>query len=266
MNNYSLSNVSSNNYYYTNNNTISYNDDSKKDNYIIWNSSNLPYTQTSLLYSSYFANASSWYKTSDNNYYENFYIYKWNYSYEYYNAFFKSDITDKQTTKLYTTFKNVNYYSSYIGNLCKENNSIYFESMPHTNQTYTNLLIPYIQKDDANRTIINTYIENSNDKITNLNLAIPVITNSGSVISSNTKILTYSKGPNVIVDNGYGRPPIISKEQIDNNIISVPVVCDTVYPAYLASIEDFNKYGSDNAIRCSYAKLCGYSWSDMGCN
>lgn len=75
----------------------------------------------------------------------------------------------------------------------------------------------------------------------------------------------FYNGPTIIINTHYERPLAITKNDIDSGS-NIPVVCDTIYPAYLASIEDTNTYGADNAIRCSYAKLCGYSWSDMGCN
>jgi hypothetical protein len=41
---------------------------------------------------------------------------------------------------------------------------------------------------------------------------------------------------------------------------NVPVACDVVYPVYL-SIQD----GDKNKFRCAYAKTCGITWTDAGC-
>jgi hypothetical protein len=41
---------------------------------------------------------------------------------------------------------------------------------------------------------------------------------------------------------------------------TVPVACDMVYPVYL-SVQD----GDSNKFRCAYAKACGVTWTEAGC-
>ena len=50
----------------------------------------------------------------------------------------------------------------------------------------------------------------------------------------------------------------------------VPVMCDRVYPKYMA-IEDLewakeNKIDKLNTFRCAYAKTCNIPWTEAGCN
>lgn len=40
----------------------------------------------------------------------------------------------------------------------------------------------------------------------------------------------------------------------------VPVACDVVYPVYLSVLD-----GDKNKFRCAYAKSCGITWTDAGC-
>lgn len=51
---------------------------------------------------------------------------------------------------------------------------------------------------------------------------------------------------------------------------AVPVMCDRVYPKYMA-IEDLewakeNKIDKLNTFRCAYAKTCNIPWTEAGCN
>lgn len=44
---------------------------------------------------------------------------------------------------------------------------------------------------------------------------------------------------------------------------NIPLVCDRMYPAFLAHMDDKND--SKNKLRCAYSKICGVTWSDMNC-
>jgi len=50
---------------------------------------------------------------------------------------------------------------------------------------------------------------------------------------------------------------------------AVPLLCDKVYPNFLASQDnEYNKKNpskSPNPYRCTYSKVCGVSWSDLNC-
>jgi len=65
-------------------------------------------------------------------------------------------------------------------------------------------------------------------------------------------------------------PLSITKQEAydkDNNK-TIPLVCDTIYPLYMAYVD--NKYNGsndpNNTYRCKYANLCGVPWSDMQCD
>ena len=239
-----------NNYYYDNDtknySNITYNSyNDNNDPYIMWN-----YNKNSSPATEYLANGAI----------ENYYVYKWNYddiNYDTYKNLFKSGSIDNiQRLNVYTS--NIGKTDALIiGELIMENNNIYFKGIENT--TSDNFIFLNIKEDANNNKIVDSYIQKvtstSTSTITNIDLA--------------TRTL-FSTGPKILVDNGKGRPVSISQNYINNpsNDLNknIPVVCDTVYPAYLASIEDEEAYGADNTIRCSYAKLCGYSWSDMGCN
>ena len=48
-----------------------------------------------------------------------------------------------------------------------------------------------------------------------------------------------------------------------NGSKNIPLVCDRMYPAFLAHMDDKND--SKNKLRCAYSKICGVTWSDMNC-
>jgi len=50
-------------------------------------------------------------------------------------------------------------------------------------------------------------------------------------------------------------------DKIDTKSNVVPLVCDQVYPYYLANIDG----NHDNKFRCAYSKICGAPWSDLNC-
>lgn len=50
----------------------------------------------------------------------------------------------------------------------------------------------------------------------------------------------------------------------------LPIVCDTVYPDYLADldrqyVEDHPEVKENNIFRCEYAKKCGVTWTGLNC-
>jgi len=253
---------------YSNINTSSITD--KFDPYITWNAKNKTQAQKTADYE--LTNLDSITGTKGNSgaiYYENYYVLKWytgnNINYNYYKSLF-DDTINKRDVYVYigagTSTEQKNIISNYIkiGFIKKEDNNIFFESIPKKKiSSETNafsalsgtseFLISYYNKiPDFQNYMIQSYIA------------------TNTTTANNASEFKLTLGPIITFDNGLGRPPVITEANIKANTISIPVVCDAVYPAYLASIEDENAYGSDNTIRCSYAKLCGYSWSDMGCN
>lgn len=54
------------------------------------------------------------------------------------------------------------------------------------------------------------------------------------------------------------------------NTTTLPIVCDTVYPDYLADldkqyVEDHPEVKENNIFRCEYAKKCGVTWTGLNC-
>jgi len=54
------------------------------------------------------------------------------------------------------------------------------------------------------------------------------------------------------------------------NLTNIPMVCDRVYPLYLATKDvELSKNNSkldQNVLRCAYSKACGVPWSDLNCD
>jgi hypothetical protein len=254
MNNYSFDTKSN---LYTNINTYSITD--KYDPYITWNARNNANKQK---YEKATLGEIGVDAAGNNIYYENYYVLSWyngnNINYNYYKALFNDTAKIRY---VYAYKGNINQFNSQnfiqLGTINIEDNNIYFNSIPRSNS---------LSAGTSSTSLTDFLINNTPSKIpqTNTYMVQSYINIKDNDTPQSRSDVTI--GPIMTFDNGIGRPPTITKEQIEGNTISIPVVCDTVYPAYLASIEDQNLYGSDNTIRCSYAKLCGYSWSDMGCN
>ncbi len=73
----------------------------------------------------------------------------------------------------------------------------------------------------------------------------------------------------VVGHSNYIPHAITKQEAYDkNNNKTIPLICDTVYPLYMAYVD--NKYNgsndANNTYRCKYANLCGVPWSDMQCD
>jgi len=263
MNNYSFDTNSGN---YSNVLTNSISD--KFNPYITWNAKNLSEVDKTTKYISNPISGTS--KDSNAVYYETYQVLYWmlgnNINYSYYKSFFN----EKTTSRPVYAYKSNGRYDinaifsianfTKIGTINIDGNNIYFKS----DEKIKNLGGSSFNSTNAPDFLVN-YITNINPYTGTyvINSYISINMTADNIPKSNDDL---RQGPIITFDNGYGRPPAITKTQIDNNSINIPVVCDTVYPAYLASVEDESKYGSDNTIRCSYAKLCGYSWSDMGCN
>lgn len=93
-------------------------------------------------------------------------------------------------------------------------------------------------------------------------------TNYGVRIDSNNNNVKvsgdadYSSGTTVDISK-------VPKIGGSGNIQAVPLLCDKVYPNFLASQDnEYNKKNplkSPNPYRCSYSRVCGVSWSDLDC-
>jgi hypothetical protein len=89
-----------------------------------------------------------------------------------------------------------------------------------------------------------------------------------------TNFITATKienGPLLqIYDPALERPDIISTPSdaiyAVNNTKNIPLVCDQVYPLFLAYNEEENDNGYGNELRCAYSRICNVPWSDMHCD
>lgn len=78
-------------------------------------------------------------------------------------------------------------------------------------------------------------------------------TNATLINDHNVKIVLYKK----IGDISNSEVTFTSSSK------NVPLVCDRMYPAFLAHMDDKND--SKNKLRCAYSKICDVTWSDMNC-
>lgn len=101
------------------------------------------------------------------------------------------------------------------------------------------------------------------------NISKSVVSGTDYIIQTNISATENSagatfNGPTVKIYNNNDRKPTLSSTDITSS--NIPLVCDTIYPAFIASKEDLDKNGSQNALRCAYSKICGITWSDMSCD
>lgn len=79
---------------------------------------------------------------------------------------------------------------------------------------------------------------------------------------------TIEEGPSLqIYEPAKERPNISTADTTFNNANTnnIPLVCDQVYPLFLAYNEEENENGNGNELRCAYSKICNVPWSDMHC-
>lgn len=89
---------------------------------------------------------------------------------------------------------------------------------------------------------------------------------TGSASPTNSDIVNYMNNKNInsIYVILYKILPDVTKDStITNATTVVPLVCNRLYPAFLAHYEDKNN--TKNKLRCAYSKICGVTWSDMNC-
>ena len=64
--------------------------------------------------------------------------------------------------------------------------------------------------------------------------------------------------------------PIEINKTSRNANVNIPLICDNVYPLFLASkdieLSKNNKNFDQNVLRCAYSKLCNVPWSDLNCD
>ena len=83
--------------------------------------------------------------------------------------------------------------------------------------------------------------------------------------STNTNIRVNNVG----IGSDSGRQANLPKIGGTTAYHAVPLLCDKVYPNFLASQDnEYNKQNPSkgpNPYRCTYSKVCGVSWSDLDC-
>lgn len=62
----------------------------------------------------------------------------------------------------------------------------------------------------------------------------------------------------------------VNADNSETPLTNVPMVCDFVYPAYLASqdlrLSKDNSKLDQNVLRCAYSKMCNIPWSEINCD
>ena len=73
-----------------------------------------------------------------------------------------------------------------------------------------------------------------------------------------------------VTTSGYMNNDNIQITQYGDQNKNIPLVCDTVYPLFLASkdvqLSTNNKKFDQNVLRCAYSKMCKVPWSDLNCD
>jgi len=161
--------------------------------------------------------------------------------------------------------KDLNYFNSILNDKTKD--TLYVYSDTSTNAiSIGQLKLTY--DDNTNLPISLTFITNNNIpntaistiNLTNKNYVMPTYISKNPTVTSSP---ATNDGPLVKLYNNIERPVINNNNKYSSNI---PLVCDTVYPAFIASRENADVNGTQNALRCAYSKICGITWSDMSCN
>ena len=167
--------------------------------------------------------------------------------------------------------KNKTGINSLYVHVIKENNS-------NTTIVGTVNLVPDSSDSNIYYRTFNTYPDIAS---TNLTLFYPNNTNptnslfAGYLSSNNTAVSSSLSGVTAIKtyfgsDNYYVIVNILDKAYFNSNITqtalqnnnsNAPLICDRLYPAFLA-----NQDKDTNAIRCAYSAICGVKWSDMHCD
>lgn len=78
-----------------------------------------------------------------------------------------------------------------------------------------------------------------------------------------------TNGPSLQIYDPTKERPNIKNESATftlGNANNIPLVCDQVYPLFLAYNEDENDNGNGNELRCAYSRICNVPWSDMHCD
>lgn len=142
-------------------------------------------------------------------------------------------------------------------------------------------LVPDLS-DSTSNTFNRTFTTYNSIASTNLTLFYPNNTtpiNSlfAGYLSSNNAAISTASVANVTAikdyfgsDNYYVIVNILDSTYFNSNITkttlqdsnsNAPLICDRLYPAFLA-----NQDKDTNAIRCAYSAICGVKWSDMHCD
>jgi hypothetical protein len=143
--------------------------------------------------------------------------------------------------------------------------------------------ITYDIKTDPNYTMI--YKTDGTIKYTNL-ATIPAIPKSIIKVTDTSKNINITTSPtstsdlngnsitNIITQLDINEYPVIqfyninierptSITRANSKASNVPLLCDEIYPSFLASYDNAN---GNNNLRCAYSKICGIPWSDLRCD
>ncbi len=179
---------------------------------------------------------------------------------------------------------------------------LYIDLKDDTSNLESSKLYKYFQNKfpNAKDTEIKKYVDNFKIYSQEMNKYKPKENNDGSIIGYelideykgkvNTdppagkpeEVATFNKQKNKIINN----TPLFQSDALGNNYTMIgadttsdvdkktdklPLVCDTVYPKFLAKKDNdyvLNNPGTkeNNLYRCAYANVCGVTWTDINCD
>jgi len=169
------------------------------------------------------------------------------------------------------------------------NNNIYYNNIANTNAPVADLMkhslimnnYSKIDTKDDKRLLFQYKIDDANKSQAQNELGISYITQDMHTASGETNT-PFAPQTNKyleinINDNKKQIDSIKYGSAITNNKITtgeanynnLPLVCDRVYPLYLATkdieLSKDNSKLDENTLRCAYSKICGVPWSDLNC-
>jgi hypothetical protein len=140
--------------------------------------------------------------------------------------------------------------------------------------------ITYVASDAAKTTISATVATIDVALVNNKNILMGIkvgYTTNQLVGSTNIEFTNFmaatkiENGPLLQIYNPTLERPEISSSPSNtiydaDNTKNIPLVCDQVYPLFLAYNEEENDNGYGNELRCAYSRICNVPWSDMHCD
>lgn len=171
-------------------------------------------------------------------------------------------------TKNTTDEKNVLYKNLFD----TTNNNMFYSNVAKTNLDKLefikhNLIMNNYSKDPNNDKKYNYNIDNDTKKTNADKVNIYPITYD--IDTTITKTRKDQKDLTHLTLNEAANGTLTATSGSSHTLSSLPIVCDRVYPLYLATKDiELSKNNSKldkNVLRCAYSKICGMPWTDLNC-